>query len=128
MKRFKSKLSWYVWRIKSRVYRTRDNVRYLGLLPYVNIYEIWQNYGGPEEGGWWYECGSPLYSVRLPYPIARIFSSMIWKRYKDYGRKWWYPHPGSLDGNAVDISDGKVVCYIEPHPAQGYPQERPYYC
>jgi len=25
----------------------------------VNVYETWLNYGGPEEGGWWFEAGSP---------------------------------------------------------------------
>lgn len=25
----------------------------------VNVYETWLSYGGPEEGGWWYEEGNP---------------------------------------------------------------------
>jgi len=24
---------------------------------WVNVYEVSQGYGGPEEGGWWYTCG-----------------------------------------------------------------------
>lgn len=30
---------------------------------YLNTYKTWQAYGGPEEGGWWYECGEPVQSV-----------------------------------------------------------------
>jgi hypothetical protein len=27
---------------------------------YIHKHEVWQEYGGPEEGGWWYECGRPV--------------------------------------------------------------------
>jgi hypothetical protein len=29
---------------------------------YLNTYLVHQAYGGPEEGGWWYECGEPVNS------------------------------------------------------------------
>jgi hypothetical protein len=32
---------------------------------YLNTYETWQAYGGPEEGGWWYECGKPVQSIKI---------------------------------------------------------------
>lgn len=34
-------------------------------LRYVNAYEVTRHYGGPEEGGWWFNCGEPLASVPL---------------------------------------------------------------
>jgi hypothetical protein len=30
---------------------------------YLNTYRTWQAYGGPEEGGFWYECGEPVQSI-----------------------------------------------------------------
>jgi hypothetical protein len=33
---------------------------------HLNLYSVRQNYGGPEEGGWWYESGVALGSVPLP--------------------------------------------------------------
>ena len=30
---------------------------------YLNTYETYEAYGGPEEGGWWYTCGEPVQSV-----------------------------------------------------------------
>lgn len=30
---------------------------------YVNIYQLSRNYGGPEEGGWWYDSGSPVGAI-----------------------------------------------------------------
>ena len=32
-----------------------DRTRYV-----VAFYEIDRRYGGPEEGGWWYDCGALL--------------------------------------------------------------------
>lgn len=31
---------------------------------YVNVYEITREYGGPEEGGWWYTCYTPVTAKR----------------------------------------------------------------
>ena len=30
---------------------------------YVNAYEVMRHYGGPEEGGWWYDSFNPLASI-----------------------------------------------------------------
>jgi hypothetical protein len=32
---------------------------------YVNAYAVTRNYGGPEEGGWYYNAGEPLASVPI---------------------------------------------------------------
>ena len=32
---------------------------------YVNVYLENRAYGGPEEGGWWYNCGDPVESVQV---------------------------------------------------------------
>ena len=32
---------------------------------YVNVYLLNRQYGGPEEGGWWYDTGEPLSSMPL---------------------------------------------------------------
>ena len=33
---------------------------------FLNVYAVERVYGGPEEGGWWYNCGVPLASVPMP--------------------------------------------------------------
>jgi hypothetical protein len=30
---------------------------------YLNVYAVTRHYGGPEEGGWWFNAGEPLASV-----------------------------------------------------------------
>jgi hypothetical protein len=32
---------------------------------YINAYAVSRHYGGPEEGGWWFNAGQPLASVPL---------------------------------------------------------------
>jgi hypothetical protein len=32
---------------------------------YVNAYRVSRAYGGPEEGGWWYDVGEPMASVPI---------------------------------------------------------------
>lgn len=32
---------------------------------YLNVYAVTRHYGGPEEGGWWYNVGTPLASVPI---------------------------------------------------------------
>lgn len=38
-------------------------------LMYLNAYRVTRHYGGPEEGGWWYDAGEVLASV----PVAAEF-------------------------------------------------------
>ena len=32
---------------------------------YLNAYAVTRHYGGPEEGGWWYNSGEPLASIPI---------------------------------------------------------------
>jgi hypothetical protein len=32
---------------------------------YINAYAVTRHYGGPEEGGWWFNAGRPLASVPI---------------------------------------------------------------
>jgi hypothetical protein len=38
---------------------------------YVNVYAVTRHYGGPQEGGWWYNVGQPLASVPVPAKKVR---------------------------------------------------------
>lgn len=29
----------------------------------ITVHRVWENYGGPEEGGWYYQCGEPVKTV-----------------------------------------------------------------
>ena len=51
--------------------KTKVNVRFeperntkVDLL-YLNVYAVTRHYGGPQEGGWWFDMGEPLASVPI---------------------------------------------------------------
>jgi hypothetical protein len=29
----------------------------------ITVHEVWDQYGGPEEGGWTYQCGEPVETI-----------------------------------------------------------------
>lgn len=37
---------------------------------YVNIYEVGRAFGGREEGGWWFDTGSPISSILVEFTEA----------------------------------------------------------
>lgn len=85
---------------------------------YVNAYSVTRHYGGPEEGGWWYNAGEPLASVPLlpgedPAPvIARLQAIFSGEEYGDI-----YSVRGGI----------KVSVGVAYAPAERFPSERPHY-
>lgn len=85
----------------------------------VTIHQVIQRYGGPEEGGWYWNQG-------FPEVTHCVFSKkQAIKTYLEYCNKykvWDQPDLGltSTDYNwEVDFSSGI---------AEHYPKERPHYC
>ena len=84
---------------------------------YANVYAVTRHYGGPEEGGWWYDAGEPLHSQRvsggdhdaLEQNLNAMFAEEAWGDI------------GSVNGG-VEIR----VCF-EASFAEAWPAERPVY-
>ena len=110
---------------------------------YVNAYAVTRNYGGSEEGGWYYNSGTPLASVPIPGTWIEIVSgegmayerrymskdprfprkAMAIKRYllRTLGDK------ESAD-DVYDVEDTiQVRVEVEDHPAVPWPAETPHY-
>ena len=87
---------------------------------FVNVYLIDRAYGGPEEGGWWYDCGEAIESIQcLDADIHRVLTEkQIWCDEENSERR--------CDIGSV-LSEGKYVVRIEELPAQGYPTTTPRY-
>ena len=109
-------------------------------MKYLNIYEVGQAYGGPEEGGWWYSCGDPVEStlvVNLQDSIKTC--DKLNERFRNSSSGYamgFGEHDGvDPDGFGDDNylirggmwGDKKLRARIEDHPAEAYPQERPHY-
>ena len=87
---------------------------------YMNAYEADLAYGGREEGGWWYEYGTPLASIRFrgEAEALRAFK-LLEEAYRDE-----YDDGRSLSSV---ISEGDLRIAAEAHYAQPYPETRPRY-
>ena len=88
-------------------------------LRYVNVYLVEQAYGGPEEGGWWYEVGEPVKTM----PTRAHYLAKLRTRVGD-----WCDRMNSTRPPMYSVaSTGVYVSVVEDNPARGYPSERPYY-
>lgn len=47
-------------------------------LVYMNAYEVTRHYGGPEEGGWWYNFNAPLASIPIRAMSYEYHDSLCW--------------------------------------------------
>ena len=79
----------------------------------VGVYETGRSYGGPEEGGWWYDTGSRIDDFHV-----RGFEDLIAARkYKD-----------ELAKQYADDKDVRVLGFTEKLPVRGFPDRKPVYC
>lgn len=79
----------------------------------VGVYETGRSYGGPEEGGWWYDTGS-----RIDPHKQRVFEDIAEARkYQQELRDHYNEH-----------QDVAVLGFTEQLPVAGYPNRRPRYC
>ena len=84
---------------------------------YVNVYEMTRLYGGPEEGGWWYDAGELILSKKLPnVDAAYDYAESLSEKYPSTGKRY-----SVLGGEDYAI-------HVDADPGEDFPKERPYYC
>tara|TARA_R110000765_G_scaffold236838_1_gene339663 strand:+ start:541 stop:1044 length:504 start_codon:yes stop_codon:yes gene_type:complete len=76
---------------------------------YVNVYQIQRAYGGPEEGGWWYDEGTPIESETTTE--GGDLRGIIEKLEKSHG----------------EICGSRRVV-VEFEPGRTFPERKPVYC
>lgn len=95
---------------------------------YVNIYVCDRAYGGPEEGGWWYDCGGPLPQEDCPLPVSKAFTGK--SSFRNHLRKAVAfadrCNEGKPDIGSV-ICDGVVQVFTEDCPPKMFPETIPHY-
>ncbi len=85
---------------------------------YANVYLVQLAYGGPEEGGWWYDTGEFLYG--LPIRNKRHGDRLL-KRLRDR-----FHHLDDAPKSNVN-SNGEIQIYIERGRGKHFPTRRPIY-
>lgn len=87
-------------------------------LPYwVNVYRVDRAYGGPEEGGWWFDTGEPIHTLefrskREAQDVAEALGTV-------------YHATGSSQSMAAQEPDYRIT--LERQKGTAYPTHRPHY-
>jgi hypothetical protein len=83
---------------------------------WVNVYSVNRLYGGPEEGGWWYDTGEIVLSKQFDDDdSAQDYAESLEKQFPNTGKRY-----SVLGGEDYNI-------WVEDSPGQDYPTERPRY-
>jgi hypothetical protein len=104
--------NWTVRELPSR-YRMPDG----SAAVFVNVYDVGRVYGGPEEGGWWYDVGDPIESyICATYGDAEAVRDRL--AAGEYART----------GARSSVRGGPdFEIYIEVDPGESFPKHRPHY-
>ena len=112
-----------------------ENSYVCGNMLFVNAYLVDRAYGGPEEGGWYYDTEHPLASVPVPakpekdrngnYRLVPTKPRLV---------EWWrnqmkalFSCQQSKRGRSSVIGGPDVEVYVEECPARRSPETRPHY-
>lgn len=105
----------------------RNNIKRASSCWCAAIYLEDKAYGGPEEGGWWYNCGSLVIASYAPLPIWWKAGQ---KRHEDIAAMWAWcdeENEGRPSISSV-LSEGRYCVTIFRNDMPAYwPKKRPYY-
>lgn len=86
-------------------------------MAWVNVYTVSRCYGGPEEGGWYYDAYQFIEGHPVPRSVAETLKDELIKRYNDL--KY---------GDISSVLGGQdYSVWVEDHEAQSETRERPRY-
>ena len=88
---------------------------------HLNEYVANRAYGGPEEGGWWYDTGRFVACHGTYATVDDAAAARDAKANRLTDRRQGLHDPSSV------LCTGWPVLYIEPHPGADFPASRPRY-
>jgi hypothetical protein len=95
---------------------------------YITAYAVTRHYGGPEEGGWWYNWYRVLETIIIPKKYHREKKrSLNAVRIREKALQLKLDHIN--EGNIYHVAGGvQLVTCIECVQHENETTERPYYC
>lgn len=91
-----------------------------GDVRYVNAYDCNRAYGGPEEGGWWFDTGVLLASVPVTTQADEDTTQLRLRAI------FWPRFEGNHNINSV-LCEGQLSVCVEDELGHDYPTHRPHY-
>lgn len=91
-----------------------------GQLRYVNAHEVTRHYGGPEEGGWYYDAGTPLAAVPVKTAVEEAAALKTLKEI-------FAPMYEGRRGRYSVIGEEDLEITIDDHVARAWPTVTPHY-
>lgn len=108
------------YKVRHALQQYNSHVEWEGQDPSViTIHETTLNYGGPEEGGWWYQEGHPCLTHCIFSKKQAVKEYVI---YADEYDVWDQPSLG------ISTTSSNYEVNFSNDYAKHYPEERPYYC
>ena len=89
---------------------------------YVNEYRTNREYGGPEEGGWWYDTGG---FVETHAMFTKLDEASAFCAADEQVRHLDEMNEGERPPSSV-LCRGWHEILIQKHPGEHYPRERPF--
>lgn len=130
-------IRWANGRVETRQLKGEDDlgdweVTDITPLCYANIYLHDRAYGGPEEGGWWYDTYSPIDGDSdwdtSPPPYGHFPSTTDADNAMKAIAKWCNEENSRRRSPSSMASEGHFVAIQESWPAEYSPARRPHYC
>lgn len=96
---------------------------------YITAYAVTRHYGGPEEGGWWYNRYTSIESVELPEELhIPDVSDELEDRLEKMKTKLYEKHAELEEGNIYSMLGGTELSIIaEPVPNSNQTMRVPHY-
>lgn len=99
------------------------DILYPGMVYFISEYTVTLNYGGPEEGGWWYDWNE--YEVTVDRAGTQDEAYAIARRMNEQARaehheRYGYDYTSVLGGT-------KTAYFVEEEPGDHQSTSRPFY-
>jgi hypothetical protein len=85
-----------------------------------SAYHTTLQYGGPEEGGWWYNHNRLIYTIPAARGFEKYLHNWLREQFAEFDETSKRPYHSVLGGQRVSI-------IIETEPGENETTERPFY-
>lgn len=89
---------------------------------FINVYHVQQAYGGPEEGGWYYDVSIPVRTL----DVSDADPELQLKLLEVFKRRWTDGQDMTRDYYSVNAR-GIYRVRLEDHEGEATPKTRPHY-